>query len=103
MAKYVDLVLAKTERMERPHLFQCPSWSYLSNGDQVMVETKYGKAEMTVVAAFTADEESDYFRFIARAANATLPLKRVLGKVQYKEFYYDEKTTESEVGENGNV
>lgn len=91
MANYIDLVLAKNERMERPHLFWCPPWSYLHEGDSVMVETKYGKKEMTVVASFTEDAECETFQFIVKAANAPLPLYKVLGKMQYREFFYEDE------------
>ena len=100
MAKYVDLVLARHDTESRcatDYLFEAPSWTYLNAGDEIMVDTKNGIAHATVEAVCTVTKDSSEYWFIVKACKAYAPLRRVLSRVMYREFTYeDEEENEDE-------
>lgn len=91
MAKeYVDLVSCDIGG-RHPYLFIAPSFTRLKEGDEVIVDTSLGKIRAKVVAVITIQYEGSGYDFIVKATNATLPLKKVLQKVIYSDFEYDEE------------
>lgn len=89
MSEYKDYVLCK-HQSERVFLFEAPAWSRLKEGDKVVVDTQYGQNEATVVKIITLSEIADkeYIEIMVFLANATEPLRKVIGKVELKEFRY---------------
>ena len=92
MREYIGLVTCKHGDDSKVLLFETPPWADLQKGDGVLVETTKGYCEATVECAFTA-RLSDTFHeldFILSACGATLPLKKVIAKVTYHKYQYEE-------------
>lgn len=93
--KYIDLVLCKHDGHEKFFLFCAPAFSGLKKGDRVIVETIKGESEATVERSYTISKErDDEFEFILVASGAYLPLRKVLKKIEYIEFEYEEESNE---------
>ena len=88
---YVDLVVCKHDGCDAHFLFQAPAWSGLEEGDLVIV---YGDQKATVMNKITVDPTSEEYDFIVDATNAIKPLKRVLKKVTFRDFVYEEVDNE---------
>ena len=116
----IGLALCKHDGNKGLFLFQVPSYCGLNKGDRVIVETSHGEQEAVVKYTNTVSFEDDDFNMIVAASNATLPLKRVLKKVIYKDLKYDDeelalwgtdsgekesegKDVETERGQNGTM
>lgn len=85
---FIDLVLCKHMVDPRQYLFYAPAFSCLQKDDQVVVDTVRGNQTATVINSVTVDVDTEDYRFILDATNATLPLKRVISKVAYRELEY---------------
>ena len=90
MDKYLDLVVCKYGALDKISVFRAPRWSYLNEGDRVVVELEKGQIEATVVRSYTIEKNSAEMDFIIVASGTTLPLKKVLKKITYKDFEYEE-------------
>ena len=92
MAEYIDLVICKHEddSYGRQMLCCAPAWAILESGDHVLVEGIDRAYEVIVVNKLTVDPTSDIYQFILDAANFKTPLKRLLKKIEYREFEYEE-------------
>lgn len=90
---YIDLVLAQHESSEKPYLFKAPGFCHLEAGDEIICETKKGKNKAVVKSCITINTnlEEKAYEMILAAAGATEPLKKVLSKVEYKDFTYTEE------------
>lgn len=95
---YVDLVAVEHEPAGIIYLFQAPAWSRLKHDDKVVVRTKYGITEGTVVSSITIDPTSEAFDMYVKVARAELPLAKVLGKLEYREFVYEEEEDGTDKG-----
>lgn len=83
--------------ISKSFVFRAPAWSNLFKGDKVIVETRKGESEAIVEKAMTVDiSDEDEFEFILIASGVTLPLKKVLKKVIYREFEYEKEVSEDE-------
>ena len=91
---YIDLVLCQHSPDGKPYLFVAPAWSYLKSGDSVLVETRCGLKDAVVVDCITEAVESEYIKFAVACVGASLPLKRVMSKITYKDFDYTEDKKE---------
>lgn len=87
---YVDLVLCKFEGTPKKYLFKAPFASYISKGDEVVVETKKGEQRATVVAVCSTEEGGEAFDCLVQVTGATLPLKKVVAKMFYQKIDYKE-------------
>lgn len=96
---YIDLVLCVHSENGRPFLFSAPAWSYLKSGDEVIVEARAGLAKATVIDCRTVENDSDELMFCVECAGATLPLKRVMRKVTYREFTYPEEAKDEHLAD----
>lgn len=96
MSEYIDLVCCKHEGNPQPFLFRAPAWSNLKKGDGCIVETKNGQylAKVENCITISPNSDSDELLFILQGYGATLPLKKVLKKITYKEFKYEEDENE---------
>lgn len=92
--KYIDLVLCQHPNDNRNFLFVAPAWSRLQRGDNVMVDTRNGKCLAIVQDTALVEKDSDLYIFIVTASKATLPLKKVISKIEYHEFEYEEESDE---------
>lgn len=100
MSDYIDLVICKHANSDHPYIFKAPAWSNLNAGDDVFVETKHGEKIATVERKYTVDTtDNDEFEFILMASGVTTPLRKVLKKIEYKEFEYDDEEDSEEVAE----
>ena len=97
MADYIDLVAVVNQAGQRPFLFQAPAWTYaLKPGTEVVVETVNGEKKGVVVDSITVRIGREELDFIVKAMNATLPLKKVLGVLEYTELKYPEPASSPE-------
>lgn len=88
---YIDLVLVKHEGCGSRFLFQAPAFSQFDKDELVICDTKYGKQPAKVIASCTAEVGSEVYQMICAASGATMPLKKVLERVQYIELKYEEE------------
>ena len=88
---YIELVVCKHPIIEKKFLFCAPPWSGLKTGDEVIVDTKKGEQPATVVTKTLVEKDSEVYGFILESTGATLPLRRVLKKIEYKTFEYEEE------------
>ena len=93
MKEYIGLAMCQLDNNEKK-LFQTPAWKPLVAGDRVIVE---GSSEnkgnyATVLSVFTARTKDDFHEldFILTASGETMPLKKVIAKVEYDYFKYEE-------------
>ena len=91
---YIDLVVCHHDSSDHPYIFRAPAWSYLKKGDRVIVETKHGEKEATVERSYTTDKVGEDLDFILIASGATVPLKKVLKKVTYQTYEYEDEEDE---------
>lgn len=91
---YLDLVVCKHDSSDHPFIFRAPACSYLKKGDRVIVETKHGEKMATVERCYTTDKVGEELDFILIASGATVPLRKVLKKVTYKEYEYEDEEDE---------
>ena len=92
---YIDLVAVTHHEGERPFLFQAPAWTYaLKPGTEVVVDTVKGMQKGRVVDSITVGVGGEHYDFIVKAMNATLPLKKVVGVLNYTEIKYPEPSPE---------
>ena len=89
---YIDLVACKHPNDNRAYLFKAPQFSHLEKGDKVIVETKNGEKEVEVITTYTiGDNEDDLWSMFIALSGAEIPLKRVLRKITYREYKYEEE------------
>lgn len=87
---YIELVVCKHPNCDRKFLFYAPAWTGLDKGNEVIVDTKNGEKTAIVMTKADVEKNSEEYRFILELAGATLPLRRVLKVVRYKEIRYEE-------------
>lgn len=88
---FIDLVVLKN----RLYVFQAPAFSGLKEGDEVVI--KSDKEEVvTVERVYTARKNGAELEFILTASGTRLPLRKILKKVDYKEFEYEDEGSEYE-------
>lgn len=93
MNKYIDLVLVRHCEGGKALLFQAPAFSHIEAGTEVTVDTAKGKSTgLVIFGSLTVEDGSDEMKFVAKAANATFPLRKVLSTVHRVErtMEYDE-------------
>ena len=86
----IGLALCRHNNSGQGYLFQMPKYENLKEGDRVIVDTQKGEQEAVIVESATVCEDDSEIQMIIKAAGATLPLRRVLRKIVYKEFEYEE-------------
>lgn len=86
----IDLVLCRMQN-GRGYLFRAPYCVDLDPLDEVIVDTVHGEqhARVEKILHVFGDE---VLNFIVACTGATLPLKKVLRKVCYREIEYKEET-----------
>lgn len=87
---YIDLVLVE-QPMAKPFLCRCLSFSHLKKGNQVMVEICNEQQVATVIDSLTMKKEDKEFSFILNATCTSLPLPKIISKVEYREYSYLEE------------
>lgn len=92
----VGLALCKHSGSSGKFLFRMPRYADLKPGDLVIVETKHGEQEARVIQTATAYTTDDEYKMLMAATGATLPLKRVLRKVVFRDFSYDDEDIPAE-------
>lgn len=93
MSEYVDLVLAKHEKVGRGFLFVAPAFSHFTRGEDIIVDTVNGHQQATVIDSLTVGKDSDEFKFI-RHMTGMRSLKKVIGKVVYLEYEEEKNGTD---------
>lgn len=88
---YIDLVVCKHDGDNKPYLFAAPAWSHLRKGDKVIVDTCHGNKAATVHAVCTTEQGSEAYVCLAVATGAREPLRKVIAKTVYADFYYPEE------------
>jgi len=93
MSNYIDLVTCKHPNSDRTFIFYAPAWTHLKCGTDVIVETKKGNQPAKVMDSVTVEEHSDIYDFIIKLSKATLPLKRIMRVIEYRDIEYKEEET----------
>ena len=90
MSNYVQFVVCQQSGNSKKHLFYAPASSYIEIGDEVLVDTKPRAQRATVLAV--CNTSSDDVKRVLRvlAGGEDKPVKRVIGKYKFDEFYYSE-------------
>lgn len=90
MNDYVQFVVCQQSGNSKKHLFYAPAFSNLKKGDEVLVDTQFGKQRATVLAVCntSSDDVERVLRVLAGGEDK--PVKRVIGKYKFDEFYYSE-------------
>jgi Zn-finger protein len=92
MSNYIKYVACKHADDGNAYLFYAPFYTNIKSGDEVLVDTKYGKRIATVVEAcdvYTGSDAEKVLRALAGVSGKAI--KRVIGK--FAEFEYDEDET----------
>lgn len=98
--EFITLVLAKHAGNDKAYLFVAPRGAYFEDGQRIIVETKLGNSGATVVKSESYETiDSKIAQMLIAATGATLPLKRVIGKVVPIEWPEDEEEKENSDGE----
>ena len=98
--EYMTLVLAKHTGNDKVYLFMAPAGAYFEDGQRIIVETKLGNSGAVVVSSDSYNTiDSKITQMLIAATGATLPLKRVIGKVVPIEWPEDEEEKENSDGE----
>lgn len=95
MSKYMDLVVVRTQRDDRDWLCVAPVWSGLKEDDEVICERDGGVIPALVRKVITIDADAEVMEVILYLAKAEMPLKRVVSKVEYREFTYKEESNDT--------
>ena len=83
MKKYICLVFARHTDNPKPFLFCVEPITDIRDGAKLYVQTMRGDSEATAIGnSFIVDERA--LDAIVKANGAYLPLKRVIGAVQYE-------------------
>ena len=87
-----DLVLIRhNDRDTELFLFKAPACSGLAVDEDVIVETQFGKKQGKVVYVLVSvEEKDDVYKFI-KIINKDRKIKKVLGKLEYKEFNWEQE------------
>ena len=104
--KFIDIVAVRfcvnndpKDLLTELHLFEAPAWSALKEGSEVMVNDFYlGERMAKVVKCYTINPSSEEFEFILAITNSGKKLGRVLGKIDYTEFKYEEEKNGTDNG-----
>ena len=97
---YIDLVLVKHDGCNQPYLFQAPAWSYLKEGDRVVVHNKFDEQTATVIEAITTTLDSETYRMVVKSSRAKEPLAKVVAKLDYSKFTYEEAKADEQSDSN---
>lgn len=87
---YVDLVLVTQPMVKKPFICRCQSFAHLKQGAEVMVETESGNQCATVVDSITISPDDSEYRFIINATGSELPLPKVVSKISYLDYEYED-------------
>lgn len=96
MEKYIDLVICEVEGKNRfgstqeAKVCQAPAWSGLEEGDEVIIGGESEEARGRVERVHTIINGGADLEFILVASGTRMPLYKILKKVLYKEFEYQE-------------
>ena len=94
MSKRFGLALVQfdCDSCNRNYLFETPRYASLKFGDKVYVEDSDDVATVTAVwnSVFLDNGDKDAFDMIVTACGATLPLKKLVSKVNISKFTYEE-------------
>ncbi len=89
---YIDLVVLKNSN----NVYQAPAFSGLKEGDEVVVKRSTKEEVFTVERVYTARKSGVELDFILTASSSSFPLRKILKKVDYKEFEYEDEGSEYE-------
>ena len=93
MSSYVQFVVCQHTNSQKKFLFYAPLYASIKSGDEVLVDTKFGKKMATVLAVCnsTSNDVEQVLRVLTGAGCE--PLKRVIGKYDFIKFNYREDET----------
>lgn len=93
MSSYVQFVVCQHADSQKKLLFYAPLYANIKSGDEVLVDTKFGKKMATVLAVCnsTSNDVEQVLRVLTGAGCE--PLKRVIGKYDFTKFNYREDET----------
>lgn len=87
MTTSLAVITLNEDQRQKPFIFECPNWE-LKKGDNVIVETVFGKAEGKVIAVKNYAHEEDID--LINALNKNRRIKRVLAKFEITYTKFDE-------------
>lgn len=93
MNRFVQFVICQHTGDSKKYLFYAPTVADIKIGDEVLVDTQFGEKKATVLAVClsSSDDVERSLRTLAGAEDK--PIKRVIGRYKFIEFYYSEDET----------
>ena len=88
--KYIDLALVEVVGYSGLFLVEAPRFTYLKDGDQVIISDGENEKLCRVVMSITVDPESEEYKFIVTAMGAKEPLMKITKKIIYHDLEYRE-------------
>lgn len=91
--EYIGLAICKLDTDNTNHLYEFPAFRELKQGDRVIVETsEENGCYATVEAVYNARMRDEFHEldFILCASGEEKPLKRIVARVEYNYFKYEE-------------
>lgn len=88
MSRFVQFVVCQHTGDSKKYLFYAPAFLDIKKGDEVLVDTQFGKKKATVLAACisSSDDVERVLRVLAGAEDK--PVKRVIGKYLFVKIDY---------------
>lgn len=90
MNKYVQFVVCQHIGDSKKYLFYAPAFSDIKIGDEVLVDTRFGAQEATVLAVCNTSNDDVERTLCVLAGAEDKPIKRVIGKYNFVKFDYSE-------------
>lgn len=84
-ANFIDLIVLKNHH----HVFQAPAFSQLKKGDKVVIESTKEDETAIVERVYTTRNSGDELEFILTASGTSMPLKKILKKIDYTDFEFE--------------
>lgn len=91
---FLDLVIVTHDNSVHKYTFQAPFNSGLKEGDRVVCDTQYGESLGTVLDCLAVEKDDKRYNFITNAMSTTEPLRKIISKVEYRKFQYNDEEGE---------
>lgn len=90
MSRYVQFVVCQHTDSSGKYLFYAPAFTDIKIGDEVLVDTQFGEKKATVLAVCLSSSEDVERVLRVLTGTEDKPIKRVIGKYEFKKFKYSE-------------
>lgn len=88
----IKMALVQREKGYRPYLFEVPAMAIVSTGDKVTYMSQSDEVVTGIVLAeATTWKDGDEFQLALAATGQSYPLPRLLSRIKYYDFVYEEE------------